>query len=66
VANRVAGTPTRRVLGRDDDGRPTTADKFAEAGFLEPWRTERVDGRLRVLPSSRPGLEIPLAEVLGR
>ncbi|HWE38460.1 MAG TPA: Uma2 family endonuclease [Isosphaeraceae bacterium] len=41
--------PTSRlVLGPDDHGRPVTADEYAEADFLEPWKYERRQGRLVV------------------
>jgi Uma2 family endonuclease len=36
-------------LGRGDDGRPLTAEEFAEATFDEPWKYERVGGRLVVM-----------------
>lgn len=36
-------------LGRADHGRPLTAAEFAEAVFDEPWRYERVAGRLVVM-----------------
>jgi Uma2 family endonuclease len=36
-------------LGPEDDGRPVSADEFASAVYAEPWRYERVDGRLVVM-----------------
>ena len=36
-------------LGPDDDGRPTTAEEFAEAEYKGPYRYERVEGRLIVM-----------------
>lgn len=36
-------------LGPDDEGRALTADEFATAVYAEPWRYERVDGRLVVM-----------------
>ncbi len=36
-------------LGRGDDGRVLTAEEFAEASYDEPWKYERVDGRLVVM-----------------
>jgi hypothetical protein len=45
--------PTRQapslVLGPDDNGRILTDEEFAEAEFQEPWRFERVAGRLVVM-----------------
>jgi Uma2 family endonuclease len=37
-------------LGPDDAGRPVSAEEFADAVYKEPWRYERVKGRLVVLP----------------
>ena len=37
------------ILGPDDDGRPTTAEEFAEAEYKGPYRYERVEGRLVVM-----------------
>jgi Uma2 family endonuclease len=42
-------------LGLADDGRPTTAEEFAEAEFDEPWTYERVDGRLVVMSPEGTG-----------
>lgn len=50
------------TLGPDDEGRPVSAEEFASAEFLEPWKYEREAGRLVVMPpdgqvhneSSRP------------
>ena len=42
--------PTKLTLGPDDHGRPVSADEFAEADYLEPWKYEREDGRLVVMP----------------
>jgi Uma2 family endonuclease len=36
-------------LGRADHGRPLTAEEFADASFEEPWKYERVGGRLVVM-----------------
>jgi Uma2 family endonuclease len=44
----ATGQTTLR-LGRADDGRSLTAEEFAEASFDEPWKYERVDGRLVVM-----------------
>ena len=40
------------VLGRDDHGMFITHDEFAEAQYQEPWRYERVNGRLVVMNPS--------------
>jgi Uma2 family endonuclease len=37
------------ALGPDDHGRPISAEEFAEAEFAEPWKYERVEGRLVVM-----------------
>ncbi len=39
-------------LGRNDEGRPVSSEEFAEAEFDEPWKYERLDGRLVVLAPS--------------
>lgn len=41
---------TRRTLGPKDEGRRLTSQEFQSAGFTEPYRYERVDGRLVVMP----------------
>lgn len=40
---------TKLELGKKDDGMLLTAEEFAEADFEEPWRYERVKGRLVVM-----------------
>lgn len=42
-------------LGPDDRGRALTADEFAGADYLEPWKYEREQGRLIVMPPDGPG-----------
>lgn len=42
-------------LGKVDAGRPVSSEDFAEAYFDEPWKYERVQGRLVVLPPSGEG-----------
>jgi Uma2 family endonuclease len=42
-------------LGQLDDGRPTSAEEFANAEFDEPWTYERVDGRLVVMSPEGTG-----------
>jgi Uma2 family endonuclease len=37
------------ALGRNDNGTPLSHEEFAEAHFDEPWRYERVAGRLVVV-----------------
>ena len=46
----MATQSTRLVLGPDDHGRPVSAEEFADAHYLEPWKYERVAGRLVVMP----------------
>lgn len=40
----------RLTLSKKDDGRELTHEEFAEADYLEPWRHERVRGKLLILP----------------
>src|SRR5262245_46138667 len=42
-------------LGPQDHGRSITADEFAEADYAEPWKYEREQGRLLVMPPDGPG-----------
>jgi Uma2 family endonuclease len=42
-------------LGPHDHGRSVTAEEFAEAEFVEPWKYEREQGRLIVMPPDGPG-----------
>jgi Uma2 family endonuclease len=44
----ATGQTTLR-LGRGDEGRLLTAEEFANAFYDEPWKYERVDGRLVVM-----------------
>lgn len=39
-------------LGRADQGTPLSREEFAEAQYEEPWRYERVEGRLLVMTPS--------------
>ena len=55
MATDHAPAETRLTLGPDDEGRPLSGAEFAEADFLEPWRFERVDGRLIVMPPDGSG-----------
>ena len=55
MATPHAPAETRLTLGPDDAGRALTADEFAEADYLEPWRYERADGRLIVMPPDGKG-----------
>ena len=43
------------TLGRNDDGRPTSTEEFANAVYDEPWTYERVDGRLVVMSPEGTG-----------
>lgn len=45
-------TKQQLQLGRADDGVKLTHEEFAEAAFEQPWRYERVNGRLSVLTPS--------------
>ncbi len=45
----MATGQTTLQLGRADHGRPLTAEEFADASFDEPWKYERVGGRLVVM-----------------
>jgi Uma2 family endonuclease len=42
-------------LGPNDRGRIVTSDEFREAECAEPWRYEREQGRLVVMPPDGPG-----------
>jgi Uma2 family endonuclease len=42
-------------LGPHDQGRIITAEEFAEAEFDPPWKYEREQGRLIVMPPDSPG-----------
>jgi Uma2 family endonuclease len=42
-------------LGPQDQGRSITAEEFAEADYAEPWKYEREQGRLIVMPPDGPG-----------
>jgi Uma2 family endonuclease len=44
-----SATATRLRLGPDDHGRLVTDEEFAEADYAEPWKYERVEGRLVVM-----------------
>src|SRR5271166_323336 len=41
-------------LGPQDQGRSLTAEEFAEAEYTEPWKYEREQGRLIVMPPDGP------------
>ncbi len=42
-------------LGPHDHGRLITAEEFADAHYAEPWKYEREQGRLIVMPPDGPG-----------
>ena len=42
-------------LGPHDHGRFLSAAEFAEAAYAEPWKYEREQGRLIVMPPDGPG-----------
>lgn len=46
----MATGETVLVLGPEDHGRAVSSADFAEAEFREPWKYERVGGRLQVMP----------------
>jgi Uma2 family endonuclease len=41
--------PSKLTLSKEHDGMELTHEEFAEADFEEPWRYERVNGRLSVM-----------------
>jgi Uma2 family endonuclease len=45
----MATQETRLILGPEDDGRLLSAEEYASAEYREPWKYERVDGRLVVM-----------------
>src|SRR4051812_32378830 len=49
MARHEVRSGTQLCLGRDDAGRVISAEEFAEAFYEEPWRYERVRGRLTVM-----------------
>jgi len=64
----MATSHTILRLGRRDHGRPLTFDEFSSAQFDEPWRYERVGGRLIVMaPAGEDHIETsePLRDYLG-
>jgi Uma2 family endonuclease len=50
MATHQIRTGSQLALGPDDAGRPVSAEEFADAVFQEPWRYERENGRLLVMP----------------
>ncbi len=55
-------------LGPDDHGRAITAEEFAEANYAEPWKYEREDGKLIVMPPDGPAHDDcsePVRDLLG-
>ncbi len=55
-------------LGPNDHGRPITAEEFAEAHYAEPWKYEREQGRLIVMPPDGPAHDDssePVRDLLG-
>jgi Uma2 family endonuclease len=51
----MAVHPTVLRLGPLDQGRSVTAEEFAEAEYEPPWKYERAQGRLVVMPPDSPG-----------
>lgn len=55
-------------LGPGDRGRSLNGEEFAAAEYVEPWRYERADGRLIVMPPDGPDHDAssePLRDHLG-
>jgi Uma2 family endonuclease len=46
--------PSKLTLSKEDHGLELTHEEFAEADFEEPWRYERVNGRLLVMTPAGP------------
>lgn len=55
MAPHEPSTEDQLCLGRLDDGRPTSADEFADASYEEPWTYERIGGRLVVMSPEGTG-----------
>jgi Uma2 family endonuclease len=55
MATHEPTTEEELTLGKLDDGRPTSAEEFANAIYDEPWTYERVDGRLVVMSPEGTG-----------
>jgi Uma2 family endonuclease len=55
MATHETRSDTRLELGPDDEGRALSADEFADAIYQEPWRYERVSGRLVVMAPDGEG-----------
>ena len=55
MATHEPSTEDQLCLGRRDDGRPTSAGEFADAFYEEPWKYERIDGRLVVMSPEGTG-----------
>lgn len=51
----MATVPSVLTLGPEDHGRPLTAEEFAEVTYAEPWKNEREQGGLTVMPPDGPG-----------
>src|SRR5712691_9697302 len=49
MATQQIRSRTQLELGPDDAGRAVSAEEFADAEYQEPWRYERVRGRLVVM-----------------
>jgi Uma2 family endonuclease len=55
MATHEPSTDDQIRLGKLDDGRVTSADEFANASYDEPWKYERVNGRLVVMSPEGTG-----------
>ncbi|MHB1559531.1 MAG: Uma2 family endonuclease, partial [Isosphaeraceae bacterium] len=64
----MATVPSVLTLGPEDHGRLLTAEEFAEASYAEPWKYEREQGRLIVMPPDGPDHDDcsePVRDLLG-
>ncbi len=64
----MATVPSVLTLGPEDHGRLLTAEEFAGAIYAEPWKYEREQGSLIVMPPDGPGHDDcsePVRDLLG-
>ncbi len=47
--------PSKLTLTKDDEGLALTHEEFADADFQEPWKFERIDGRLVLMTPAGEG-----------
>src|SRR4051794_12379141 len=68
MATHESPSVPRLILGPDDHGSPVSGEQFASAEYLEPWKYERVEGRLVVMApdgADHDGCSEPLRDHLG-